>query len=126
MIVNTNLRAADLTAALADFWQTSAAKLRAIQDTWDPKRGAPVFTVQGRYTSQGWTEWTQGFQFGSHLLQYEATGETTFLESGRKATHECMASHITHMGVHDHGFNNISTYGNLWRLMAVGRLAKNS
>ena len=27
-----------------------------------------------------------------------------------------MATHVTHAGVHDHGFNNISTYGNLWRM----------
>ena len=26
------------------------------------------------------------------------------------------------MGVHDHGFNNVSTYGNLWRLMGEGRI----
>ena len=36
-----------------------------------------------------------------------------------------MAGHITHMGVHDHGFNNVSTYGNLWRLMNEGRIAAN-
>ena len=36
-----------------------------------------------------------------------------------------MASHISHVGVHDHGFNNISTYGNLLRLMREGRLAAN-
>ena len=34
-----------------------------------------------------------------------------------------MASHLTHVGVHDHGFNNVSTYGNLWRLMREGRIA---
>ena len=28
-----------------------------------------------------------------------------------------MAPHISHIGVHDHGFNNVSTYGNLLRLM---------
>ena len=28
-----------------------------------------------------------------------------------------MAPHISHTGVHDHGFNNVSTYGNLLRLM---------
>jgi unsaturated chondroitin disaccharide hydrolase len=28
-----------------------------------------------------------------------------------------MAPHISHIGVHDHGFNNLSTYGNLLRLM---------
>lgn len=33
-----------------------------------------------------------------------------------------MAAHISHFGVHDHGFNNISTYGNLLRLMNEGRL----
>jgi hypothetical protein len=34
-----------------------------------------------------------------------------------------MAPHLTHMGVHDHGFNNVSTYGNLWRLAREGRIA---
>jgi hypothetical protein len=29
---------------------------------------------------------------------------------------------VTHFGVHDHGFNNVSTYGNLHRLMAEGRI----
>src|SRR5439155_11825126 len=33
--------------------------------------------------------------------------------------------HVTHTGVHDHGFNNISTYGNLRRLMREGRLPHN-
>jgi hypothetical protein len=31
-----------------------------------------------------------------------------------------MAPHVTHVGVHDHGFNNVSTYGNLLRLMQEG------
>jgi hypothetical protein len=29
---------------------------------------------------------------------------------------------VTHIGVHDHGFNNVSTYGNLRRLMLEGRI----
>ena len=33
-----------------------------------------------------------------------------------------MASHVTHVGVHDHGFNNVTTYGNLLRLMREGRI----
>jgi len=81
-----------------------------------------VFTAKGKYTSRGWTEWTQGFQFGSALLQYDATGEERFLEIGRRRTRELMATHVSHMGVHDHGFNNVSTYGNLWRLMREGRV----
>ena len=81
-----------------------------------------MFTVQGRYQARGWTEWTEGFQFGSALLQFDATGESEFLELGRSRTLERMASHLTHVGVHDHGFNNVSTYGNLWRLAREGRI----
>ena len=33
-----------------------------------------------------------------------------------------MAPHLTHVGVHDHGFNNVSTYGNLWRLIQEDRI----
>jgi hypothetical protein len=36
-----------------------------------------------------------------------------------------MAEHLTHTGVHDHGFNNISTYGQLRRLMLEGRIPAN-
>jgi hypothetical protein len=32
-----------------------------------------------------------------------------------------MLPHVTHIGVHDHGFNNLSTYGNLLRLAKLGR-----
>jgi len=39
---------------------------------------------------------------------------------------ERMAPHLRHFGVHDHGFNNISTYGNLLRLIHEGRLETNS
>jgi hypothetical protein len=33
-----------------------------------------------------------------------------------------MTPHLTHVGVHDHGFNNVSTYGNLRRLMRERRV----
>jgi hypothetical protein len=94
----------------------SAVKIRALDARWRPEDGAPVFTVKGRYESRGWTEWTQGFQFGSALLQFDATDDAWFLELGRLRTIERMAPHLTHVGVHDHGFNNVSTYGALWRL----------
>ena len=35
------------------------------------------------------------------------------LNRARKKTVEAMAPHVSHTGVHDHGFNNVSTYGNL-------------
>jgi hypothetical protein len=59
------------------------------------------------------------------LLQFDATGDEAFLEVGRQRTIQLMASHVSHTGVHDHGFNNISTYGNLWRLLREGKLPFN-
>ncbi|MGA1531074.1 MAG: glycosyl hydrolase [Kiritimatiellia bacterium] len=106
-------------------WTCSAQKITSLDASWDPAAGSPVFTVRGKYTSQGWTEWTQGFQYGMALLQFDATGEEAFLEIGRRNTIERMAPHLTHTGVHDHGFNNVSTYGNLWRLMNEGRIEEN-
>jgi hypothetical protein len=84
-----------------------------------------VFTVKGKYTSRGWTEWTQGFQFGMAFLHFDATGDQAMLRLGREKTVKVMASHVSHVGVHDHGFNNVSTYGNLRRLMLEGRIPTN-
>jgi hypothetical protein len=112
---------ADLLPSIEALFERSASKIHAIEQTWNPKDGSPVFTVEGRYRARGWTEWTQGFQFGSALLQFDATGERPYLELGRARTVERMAPHLTHVGVHDHGFNNVSTYGNLWRLAREGR-----
>jgi unsaturated chondroitin disaccharide hydrolase len=111
----------DLLAKIDRVFELSAQKIRSIEHSWGPADGSPVFTVAGRYRARGWTEWTQGFQFGSALLQFDATGEREFLELGRSRTVERMASHVTHTGVHDHGFNNVSTYGNLWRLAREGK-----
>src|SRR6185369_16009918 len=121
----TDLTPQKLLPKLRRLLDLSAAKIRSIEQSWEPSQGAPVFTSHGRYTSRGWTEWTQGFQFGSAILQFDATGEAEFLEIGRSRTVALMAPHVTHTGVHDHGFNNVSTYGNLLRLMAEGRIADN-
>ena len=56
------------------------------------------------------------------ILQFDATGNEKFLNLGKLYTLDKMASHITHTGVHDHGFNNISTYGNLLRLAEEGKI----
>jgi len=125
MKINPDITPRDLQSALARFWDVSAQKIEAIQRDYDPAQGSPVFTVEGKYTTRGWTEWTQGFQYGSGILQYDAAGGETFLASGRQQTVERMAPHVTHFGVHDHGFNNVSTYGNLLRLMNEGRIPEN-
>ena len=123
--IDSSLSAKKLLPAAQSVFELSAAKIRKLEARWKPGSGAPVFTERGKYTARGWTEWTQGFQFGSAILQFDATDESTFLEMGRKATVEQMASHVSHIGVHDHGFNNVSTYGNLLRLMQEGRTAHN-
>jgi hypothetical protein len=102
-------------------WDASAAKILAIESRLTPEMGAPVFTEEGKYTARGWTEWTQGFQYGSSLLQFDGAGDEQFLEIGRQRTIDYMAPHVTHIGVHDHGFNNVSTYGNLRRLQREGK-----
>ena len=117
------LRPVDLMPALRRMWELSGEKILALESGWDPADGSPVFTVEGRYTARGWTDWTQGFQFGSALLQFDGTDERRFLDLGRERTFTRMAPHVTHMGVHDHGFNNVSTWGALRRLLLEGRYA---
>lgn len=119
--IQHNLNPSDLLPLLERLWNISATCIDHIDGRYSSQSGSPVFTVQGQYTSQGWTEWTQGFQFGSTILQFDATGDEKFLELGRRHTLEQMSPHITHVGVHDHGFNNISTYGGLWRMHQEGR-----
>ncbi|AKD56003.1 glycoside hydrolase family 88 protein [Spirosoma radiotolerans] len=122
MQIDHSLHPADLSTKLDRLWTLSGQKIRLIDTEYDEKKGSPVFTVQGKYTTRGWTEWTQGFQFGSAILQFDATDDSYFLEMGRQKTISVMAPHISHIGVHDHGFNNVSTYGNLLRLMQEGRI----
>jgi hypothetical protein len=122
MKINTSLTPQALAAKVQRVFELSAVKIRSLEADWNPSKGSPVFTIRGQYTSRGWTEWTQGFQFGAAILQFDATGETEFLEAGRAHTVDYMAPHVSHIGVHDHGFNNVSTYGNLLRLMHEGRI----
>ena len=122
MKVLNNLSAGDLRSAVARMFDLAANKTLMLHRRWDVSQGAPVFTANGCYTARSWTQWTQGFQYGNALLCYDVTGQSELLEIGRSRTLAYMADHLTHMGVHDHGFNNISTYGQLRRLALEGRL----
>ncbi len=122
MRIDGTLRAEGLRGRLARFWGLSGEKIRRIAREYDVAKGSPVFTVGGRYTTRGWTEWTQGFQYGAGILQFDATGDGELLAEARRDTREKMAPHVTHVAVHDHGFNNVSTYGGLLRLMREGRI----
>ena len=96
--IQDQLKPADLQAKLERFWKLSGIKLREIERTSDASKGSPVLTIRGVYTSRGWTEWTQGFQYGSSLLQFDATGEEEFLELGRQKTLKTMAPHLNPHG----------------------------
>jgi unsaturated chondroitin disaccharide hydrolase len=125
MQLNSHIAPQDLLADLERFWEVSGQKINDLNQNYDPAKGSPVFTVEGQYTTRGWTEWTQGFQYGAEILQFDATGDFHYLEMGKKNTVEKMAPHVSHFGVHDHGFNNVSTYGNLLRLMNEGKIPEN-
>ena len=94
--IDTELTPEKLRARIERAFEISAGKIRAIEKAFDASRGSPVFTAQGVYTAREWTEWTQGFMYGSALLQYDATGEKCFLEYGKRNTVERMAPHLTH------------------------------
>ena len=123
--INYEITPEHLFPAIQRLFTLSGEKIHRLQKRWDSAKGTPVFTIKGEYTSRGWTEWTQGFQFGAALYQFEVTRDEAFLDLGRRSTIDFMASHVTHVGVHDHGFNNVSTYGNLLRLMAAGMFTYN-
>jgi unsaturated chondroitin disaccharide hydrolase len=124
MKIDNALRPTDLAPAIHRMWEASADKIVSIDATMDRRQGAPVHTVAGRYHPRGWTDWTQGFEFGSAILQFDATGDERFLALGLDRIRAEMPAHVTHFGVHDHGFNQISTYGNLRRLVLEGRIAR--
>jgi hypothetical protein len=121
MNIYPDLEITSLQQKLITFWQLARDKANLLEASYDPSAGSPVYTVEGKYTTRGWTEWTQGFQYGIPLLVFDATGDQEMLRIGRERTFSNMSHHISHFGVHDHGFNNLSTYGNLLRLTNEGR-----
>ncbi len=84
MKINTELQAGDLASQIANLFELSGAKITAVEEGSQQFSGSPVFTVDGQYVSQGWTEWTEGFRYGSAILQFDATGEEQFLQLGRE------------------------------------------
>src|SRR5690242_1299148 len=122
MNIDHQLKPSDLSSGVKRLFELASAKVPALDKSWDPAKGSPVFTAAGKYTTRGWTEWTQGFQYGSAVIQFDAIRDPWFLNIARKKTVDLMAPHVSHTGVHDHGFNNISTYGNLLRLMKEGSI----
>ena len=122
MQIDSKLAPADLSNATRRVFELAADKAHLIDRTWDTSKGTPVFTVEGKYTTRGWTEWTQGFQYGCMILAGDGLNNDELIKLGKQRTVDHMLPHVTHIGVHDHGFNNLSTYGNLLRLLNENRM----
>jgi unsaturated chondroitin disaccharide hydrolase len=116
LIVGRAVDPVELKGALTHLWQLSEVKLLKLSERHQETEPPPVHTVAGQYVPRPWTDWTRGFHHGSLLLQFEATGDQRFFDLGRVRTLGEMGEHLTDFAVHDHGFNIVSTYGNLWRL----------
>jgi unsaturated chondroitin disaccharide hydrolase len=117
---------AALKDQLAKVFSLAETKTARLDRAWNAKNGSPVVTRGGTYAARNWTQWTQGFQYGMALLVFDATASAEMLRIGRGRTLERMLPHVTHAGVHDHGFNNLSTYGNLLRLLREGKIKDDS
>ena len=52
MKINATLTPAKLTKKTARVFALAGEKIRALDAAWDPTKGTPVFTVQGKYTAK--------------------------------------------------------------------------
>ena len=86
MKVNGKITARKLIPSIEQFLELTSKKIISLEENWDHAKGTPVFTIKGQYSTRGWTEWTQGFQYGCAILQYDMTRERKFLDIGRKKT----------------------------------------
>jgi len=84
MKINFDISVTDLNKKLEKFWDLAAEKAIKLDREYDPSIGSPVFTAEGTYTTRGWTEWTQGFQYGIPLLVFDVTGSPKMLEIGKR------------------------------------------
>src|ERR1035437_5281332 len=125
MKVQNDIQVADLVPLVARLFDLASGKTLRLANRSDTNVGAPVVTAAGRYVGRAWTQWTQGFAYGNAILCFEATSDSELLLTGRSSVQNHMAEHLTHIGVHDHGFNNLSTYGQLRRLMLEGKIERN-
>jgi len=67
MDIDYNLQPGHFLKKLDRFWSLSGEKIIRIENEYDLSNGSPVLTVNGKYSTRGWTEWTLGFLFGSSI-----------------------------------------------------------
>src|SRR5208283_3130994 len=76
--------------------ELASEKTLRLEKRWKAADGAPVFTVDGKYTARSWTQWTQGFQYGNALLCFDLTNDQSLLSTARRHVVADMAEHLTH------------------------------
>ena len=72
--INHELKASDLKNKLTKFWELSAKKIKLIEKDYDESKGSPVFTIDGKYSTRGWTNGRRDFNTDllfSSMMQQE-------------------------------------------------------
>ena len=71
--INEGLASTDFFNKPNRFWQLSGEKIILVEKDYDETKGPPVFTLEGKYAMCAFTEWTQGFQYRSDIIQFDFT-----------------------------------------------------
>ena len=122
MRIDEALRPADLRPAIDRMWEISAEQDPLAREDLERRRTArPSSRCAGATPPAAGPTGRRASSSARRCCSSTPPATRAFLELGRERTFERMAPHLTHMGVHDHGFNNVSTYGALRRLMLEGR-----
>ena len=124
MKVNTTFTPSQLVRKIERLWELSARKILSIEkESRCRERRAGLHRRRPLYGPR-----LDGVDAGfpvrlGHSAVRRHRRRPSFWRSAAAGRWPAMAPHVGHFGVHDHGFNNVSTYGNLLRLMGEGRIA---
>ena len=123
MHIDRTRRPATCCPKIERMFELSAGKIRSLETTWPAEAGAPVFTVERPLSVARLDRMDPGLpvRLGDAAVRRHRRHRVP-RAGPRRGRVERMAPHLTHVGVHDHGFNNVSTYGGLWRLAREGRI----
>jgi len=109
--IDYGLQPLHLRKKIGRLWQCRG-EIAAIEKRRDLSKGSRCSRCAVDYTARGWTEWTQGFQYGSAILQFDATGEERFLRIGVTGRCDSWPRTSRIPACTTTGSINVSTYGN--------------
>ena len=94
MKIDTSLYPSNLSNHVEKVFSIALEKIFLLDNSWNYSSGSPVFTIDGIYSTRGWTEWTQGFQFGAPLLAFEATNDKKTFNIGLRNIKQYMSKMV--------------------------------